>query len=340
MNDLIKRFDSAASCAGVRIRRILLNLPEDVKMKTCEIRLRCGRPLMLYGLYGAVFVTQVGRESYIATPNVVKLSINDVEECFRTLCGYSVHTHQNNICRGYVTVNYGHRAGISGTAVTSNGTVTAVKSISSINIRISKEFNGVSDELFEKIKANSWKSVIIAGPPSSGKTTLLRDLARNLASEKGGYKRTVIVDERDEIAACFDGIPQNDVGISSDVLSSYSKGEGVMIALRSMSPENIILDEIGSEDEAACVEAGLNSGVNFFLTAHASDVIDLMKRKQIKRLINSGGFDAIAFLDSSQNPSDIIEYITVGDLFDKACGRADNNSRYGNDRVLYRSKNF
>ncbi len=339
MNDLVKRFDSAANCTGIRLRRILLNLPEEIKEKTCEIRLRCGRPLMIYGLFGSAFVTQSGRESYIITRNAVISSINDVEECFRIICGYSVHTHQNSICQGYVTVASGHRAGIAGTAVVNDGVITAIKDISSVNIRISKEFKGVSDGVFEKIRENSWRSVIIAGSPSSGKTTLLRDLARNLAGEKGGYRKTLIIDERDEIAACCNGIPQNDVGVSCDVLSSYSKGEGLMIALRSMSPENIILDELGNDADAASVETGLNSGVNFFISVHASDIDELLKRKQVMRLINSGGFDAVALLDGSDNPSKVTEYVLVGDILDKISGNSDNITFNSNDRVLYRSKN-
>ncbi len=334
MNDLIRRFDSAARCTGAHIRRALLNLPENIKENTCEIRLRCGRPLMLNGLYGEVFVTSCGRESYIVTPSVMRVAISDVEECFKIVCGYSVHTHQNSICSGYVTVAGGHRAGIVGTAVASGGDITAVRDVSSINIRIAKEFKGIAENLHGRIKENGWKSVIIAGPPSSGKTTILRDLSRILSSESGGYMKTVIIDEREEIAACCNGIPQNDVGISSDVLSGYAKGEGIMIALRSLSPENIVLDEVGTEKEAEAIESGLNSGVNFFLSVHASDIKELFRRRQIVKLLNSGGFDAVVFLDSRENPSRITDYIAAGDVLDKARRCADDNAFCGVSRIL------
>lgn len=339
MNYMIKRFESAAKCTGARVRRALLNLPEAIKENTCEIRLRCGRPIMISGLYGAAFITPNGRESYIVTPSVMKASIADVEECFRIICGYSVHTHQNSICSGYVTVSGGHRAGITGNAVISADSISSVRDISSINIRIAKEFKGIADELYSQIKTNGWKSVILAGAPSSGKTTVLRDLSRILSSENGGYMKTVIIDEREEIAACCNGIPQNDVGISSDVLSGYPKGEGIMLALRSMSPENIVLDEIGTDKEVAAIESGLNSGVNFFLTVHAADLNELFRRKHIVRLLESNCFDAVVFLDGHKNPSKIVDYIAAGDIFDKACRSCNDNVFNSVSRLLCSGKN-
>jgi len=289
---------------------------------------------MINGLYGEAFITANGRESYIVTPSVMKASIADIEECFRIICGYSVHTHQNSICGGYVTVSGGHRAGITGTAVISADGISSVRDISSINIRIAKEFKGIADELYGHIKKNGWKSVILAGAPSSGKTTVLRDLARILASESGGYMKTVIIDEREEIAACCNGVPQNDIGISSDVLSGYPKGEGILTALRSMSPENIILDEIGTDKEVTAIETGLNSGVNFFLSVHAADINELFRRKHIVRLLNSNSFDAVVFLDGCKNPSKIVDYIAAGDIFDKVCGSSDDDAFGGIGRVL------
>ena len=135
--------------------------------------------------------------------------------------------------------------------------------------------------------------------------------------------KTVIIDEREEIASCCDGIPQNDIGISSDVLSGYSKDQAIMIALRSMSPQNIVLDEIGTDEEVDAIEAGLNSGVNFFLSAHAASVDELLRRKQIMRLLKSSAFDAVAVLESKEHPSRLRELISAGELIDKVNRRAD-----------------
>ncbi len=335
MNDEnINRFDSAARCTGVRIRESLLKLPDNIKSSANEIRLRSGRPVMISGLFGDMFLSKNGIVSYILTENSLKASINDIEECFKIVCSYSVYTHQSSICSGYVTVGGGHRAGVVGTAVNIGGEINAVRDISSVNIRIARQFKGIACDLFEYIKSNSSNSVLVVGPPSSGKTTVLRDLTRILSSAQGGYMKTVVIDERDEIASCCDGVPQNDIGISSDVISGYPKGRAVMIALRSMSPQKIVLDEIASDDEAAAVEAGLNAGVDFYLSAHATDEYELIRRKQIVRLLKSGSFSDIVFLEGKDNPGKISKIISAGELIDRFNRSFDSDERNNSSGVL------
>lgn len=330
----IKRFDGAAACTGKRIRSLLLNLPDSIKSQAQEIRLRCGRPVTVCGLFGVAFLLDSGRSSFICSDSTVKASITDIEECFSIACSYSVHTHSSGICAGYVTVSGGHRVGIAGTAVCERGAITGVREVSSVNIRISREFKGIADTVFENVRMNSRSGLIIAGPPSSGKTTVLRDLARLLGSEEGGYSRTVIIDEREEIAACVNGVPCNDIGITCDVLSGYPKSEAVLIALRSMSPENIIIDEIGNMQEVAAVEQGVNSGVRFVLSVHAESADDFMRRPQGVRLLETGAFGGVVFLSGSKAPSTVREYVTAGELVDKTFRSSFADGGIGAGRVL------
>lgn len=322
-----ERFNSLTKFFGQRIKSILLSVASDVKSNAQEIRLRCGRPLEIVMPDGSVFVLANSKTSYLVQQGLAIVSPNDVEECFRIVCGYSVHTHQSNICNGFVTISGGHRAGIIGTAVVNSGNISAVRDISSINIRISREFKGIAQPLFNIIAQHGFKSVIIAGAPSSGKTTVLRDLARMLSSAEGGFKHTVIIDEREEIAACSAGIPQNDVGVCCDVLSSYPKKHGLMVALRTMSPDIIVMDEVGSVDEVEDIKNGLNSGVNFFLSLHASSKADLLRRPQLVKLIQTGEFCGVALLAGKNQPSVISEFIGVGELLDEING-ADNAVRF------------
>lgn len=331
------RFDCAASCTGKRIRQLLFALPDNIKEQAYEIRLRCGRPVTVSGAFGNVFLLESGRSSFICSPSVVTASITDIEECFSIVCGHSVHTHQSGICAGYVTVSGGHRVGIGGTAVCDKGNVVSVREVSSINIRISREFKGIAEGIFENIRLNKG-GLIIAGPPSSGKTTVLRDLARLLGSEEGGYGKTVIIDEREEIAACVNGVPRNDIGITCDVLSAYPKREAVLIALRSLSPENIIIDEIGSVDEVEAVEQGLNSGVRFFLSVHASSKEDFLHRPQALRLIQTGAFSGAVFLSGSDAPSRVEEYVSAGELIDQTYRSSFADGGISDGRVLCGSK--
>lgn len=299
--DNIKRFDLAAQSLSGRLTRIFVSLDDCEKEKIREIRLRSRRPVTVITERGTEFVSPSGRLTQIYTDLTVRTDEKELEEVFRRLCGYSVHSFRDAINKGYITVAGGHRAGVAGTAVSENGKVTAVRDVCAVNLRIAREIKGAATDIYRNEFLDGLKSVIIAGPPSSGKTTILRDLVRCFSgTDRGAMYKTFVCDERGEIAACVSGIEQNDMGINSDIITSYPKAEGIMIGLRSFSPDIIVCDEIATDEEARAVEAGVNSGVCFVLSIHARDERELKTKPILKRLLTTGAFSKVILLSGKQ----------------------------------------
>ncbi len=314
MNFKEENFDSAVNILSPLLKSKLMNLNCIVKNDTYEIRLRAGKPIVLFGKYGYLFLNKSGEvsawregECYICNPEIIT-------ETFNRLCCYSVYSHIESIVNGYITFQGGHRAGITGTAVVnSEGTVTSVKDISSVNIRIARQVIGAADKIFKDIGYEN-TSLVIAGPPSSGKTTVLRDYIRQLSDR---MNKICLIDERQEIA-CMNGMfCQHDVGVNTDVLNNYPKAKGIMNAIKTMSPDIIALDEIGERDEIDGIIKGVNSGIGFLATVHASDYNDLLKRPQIKQVIDTGAFSKIVLLKSSANPGEAEGIYDVSEVRDE-----------------------
>lgn len=298
----MERFNETVALLSKPLQQLLSGLENNIKSQTYEIRLRSNRPIMLFGSYGSGFLktdqsfcTKYDKDCKICTPE-------ELRESFNRICGYSIHTHQNSINEGFVTMRGGHRAGVVGTAVCdSGGKIVSTKDISSINIRIAREIKGCAEKIAELFDRSSTGSLIIAGPPSSGKTTVLRDLIRILASTDRSYCYKIsVIDEREELAAMDGSIMGNDLGISSDILNSYPKSEAVLLAVRTMSPEIIALDEVGNTDEIKAIEQAVNTGVRFILTVHASSFDEIVTRPQIERLINTYSFDRVCLLSNEK----------------------------------------
>lgn len=317
-----KRFDSAVSIIGGVLKKHLLDLPSYIKSQTYEIRLRSGRPVILYGRYGNYFLLNSGSTG-ASTDNAFVLTPEILTDTFNRLCCYSIHSHLSSIVNGYITINGGHRAGIVGTAVVnSSGEITSLRDISGINIRVSREIIGCSDEIIDNIFSDSAKSIIIAGPPSSGKTTVLRDLVRRLSSDVYGkaYKVSV-VDERQEIACMNAGISQNDIGINSDVLDCYPKEQAIMTAIKTMSPDIIAVDEVAQKKEIEAIRLGVNSGVKFIVTIHAGDYSELICRGQVEELLNTYSFDKVVLLSACDNIGKVKAVYDVKELRDEIVRR-------------------
>lgn len=314
-----ENFSEITEYLSDRIKNILKYLPENVKNEAYEIRLRENRPLVLFGSKGAVFIGENSSYSSMDSRYGAIVTKNDIEETAAKICGYSVYSHQNEMAEGFVTFGKGHRAGFCGAAVFNGSTVSAVKNISSLNIRIAREVPGAADEILKRLYSQEkFPGIIIAGPPCAGKTTVLKNFAEQVSGKYTyGYRKTVVIDERYEMS----GI----TGANCDILRGYPKDLGIIHAMRVLSPEVIICDEISSPSEADKVIAGLNCGIKFIVSLHAKSEEDLIKKSAAKILINSGEFEYIVLLKDSFSPGQIKRIIRTEDVEYGSSGRSGNN---------------
>lgn len=259
---------------------------EDIR----EIRFNVNRPIRLVTAQKSFFI------------NDNKLSIGEIQDIFAALCEYSVHTYKNEICEGFITAEGGFRIGICGTAVYEGNKIINIKDISGLNIRIPHEVIGAADGLLPY----SGHGLLIVGPPCSGKTTILRDLAR----QKSRFEHVVIVDERMEIAGTYRGIPSFDIGNSS-VLNGFIKNDGIAVAARSMAPDSIICDEFGGEEDISSALYAMKSGVNMIASIHASDKNDLLTKPMLNKIAECSIFEHVAFLNKK---CEVYEIMKAEDL--------------------------
>ncbi len=237
---------------------------------------------------------------------------DDFDESIRRLCNFSLHSYQNELINGFITVDGGHRVGICATAVkNSKGEINSVNNISSLNIRISREISGVSDNIINTVFSNGIKSLLIIGEPSSGKTTLLRDLATRISGEEFGFMRVSVVDERSEIAKTSSASNYKSLGVGCDVLDGFPKSEGMIIALRAMGPDVIICDEIGKEEDVFAIQNVSNSGVVIIASIHSSSISELIRKPQFNKIIKTGAFEIAVVLKGKAAPGEISEIVSL-----------------------------
>ena len=306
------RFTQAIKCLSPGISKVLVPLAVRLCNSAQEIRLRLNRPLAIVCPDVTYFVTaQGGLANTIIDNAMLIVTSSDITATFNNICNYSVYTRQNEIINGFLTMFGGHRAGICGTAVTDGGKITNIRDISSINVRIAREHKGCAQKLVDTLGTFD-KGVLICGAPCSGKTTVLRDLARILSTQKG--KNVSLIDERGELSGTSSGVFQNDIGMC-DVYDSYKKSEAMMQAIRSMAPDIIVCDEIGSNEDAAAIEHSVNCGVTLVATVHASSGTELRQKENIRSIVKMGAFGKIVFLSNKDSPGKIVKIAEVGDVF-------------------------
>ena len=212
-----------------------------------------------------------------------------LEQLLSAATGHSCYSAEESLREGYVTLPGGHRIGLCGTAAMQGGCVRTIRAVSSLCIRIARQVSAAPPELVRRLNA----SALILGPPGTGKTTLLRDCVRQLSN---GGQRVCIVDERGELAACHQGVPQLDVGAHTDVLTGCPKAVGISLLLRGMRPDWIAVDEITAPEDILAMEQASYCGVRFLATAHASGPEELQKRPLYRRLCALGLFKTLWIL--------------------------------------------
>lgn len=256
-----------------------------------EIRLRTARPMQI--------VTSSGE----LLPETAPLTEKEAKELLERFCCHSVYAHGDELRNGFITLSGGIRVGVCGRPTVENGRILNMVDVHCFNIRIPRQAIGCSDSVMRFILENGEPvSTLIAAPPGGGKTTLLRDIARNVS--EGTFSKplkTAIADERGELAACVKGSPAFDVGRRTDVFELAPKAEAISLLIRSMSPQVIITDEIGGEADSEAVSEAVRCGASVIASAHASSVEELRSRKTTGKLISERVFKRVLLLQRNGN---------------------------------------
>jgi stage III sporulation protein AA len=301
--------DSILPFLPTSLKTCIVGLPQSVGNALEEIRIRERRPLEVAYRGEYAFVTPEGG----LTPEAVQAYAPSHEDCaalLELLTNHSLYSFEEELKRGYITIPGGHRIGLAGRVVLEQGEVKHLRDVSSFNIRMAREIRDAAKPFLPFLVDTAARTIhhtLIVSPPQQGKTTLARDLARLISyglwpspmpADVKGLK-VGIVDERSELAACAKGVPRFDVGPRTDVLDGCPKAEGMMMLIRSMSPQVIVADEIGRPEDAAAMKEALHAGIRIVATAHGSGLDDLRRRPVLKELIGEGFFTRFVILQKN-----------------------------------------
>ena len=306
------REESVLKIFPSRIRQALEQTELNME-KLQEIRVRVGQPLLC---------VYRGREFFLAgngkleeqEKNPVTVSGEELLETVSYVSRYSLYAFDEELRQGYITIPGGHRVGIAGKIVMEGEKIRSVRYISFLNVRLSHEKKGCADRVFPYLVKNGrFCHTLIISPPRCGKTTLLRDIIRQASNGNDllAGQNVGVVDERSEIGGSYRGVPQNDLGIRTDVLDCCPKAEGMIMLIRSMAPDIVAVDEIGDYRDSRAIETVFHCGCRLLATVHGSSMEDILKKPLLQRLVQYRCFERYIVLDQEKEAGH------VRDIFDE-----------------------
>ncbi len=285
-------FESASQALGGPFYTMLSSVGKIQRARATEITLRKDRCFCVNSERETVFFSKTGNLCSDTAFQLYRPTAAEMEECLFRLCDYSVQTHRDQLSQGYITVKGGHRAGICGNAVKdAAGKIINFSEISTIRLRIARNLVGVADQLkahFLDPNADTLRSLLIAGAPGTGKTTLLRDMANALSNARyGRFYAISAADERGELS------PE---GVCCDVIRGMPKAEAILLAVRNLRPDAVLCDEIGTAAESNALTEAVNSGVAVYASIHAGSAEELLLKPQMRILSDNRVFSKAALL--------------------------------------------
>ncbi len=291
------RQDRLFSIFPDRIRAALGEARENAETLE-EIRLRANGPL---------FVIAGSREQRLGGTEFL-VHPKELEETLQCAVRFSLYAFEEELRQGYFTLQGGHRIGVAGRVVLEQGRIRTIHPVTFLNIRIAHQMRGCADEVLPYLTepdTGKIRNTLLISPPRCGKTTLLRDLIRQVSGGSRGV--TVgVADERSEIAACYQGIPQNDVGCRTDVLDGCPKALGMMMLIRSMAPEVVAADEIGGMEDLEALRCVMNCGCRILATVHGTSVEDLKKKPGLREFLQERRFERYLVLGNTCGPGTVL----------------------------------
>ena len=311
-----------------QIRSFLLNSEIDLK-KIQEIKIRTGKPFMVQCDEEEVILRGTTNSVYIA-------SEADLREMLGYISNYSLYAYEEEMRQGFITIEGGHRIGICGQTIVENGRIRNLRHISSINVRIAHEVKGCAENVFPHlIEKEKIVHTLIISPPRCGKTTMLRDLIRLISDGNKLIKgQTVgVVDERSEIGGCYRGVAQNQLGIRTDILDRCPKAEGMLMLIRSMGPEVIAVDEIGTVEDVHAIDYAMHCGCTIIATVHGKSLDEIRNKPVLGKLVNEKQFKRYVVLGKQKGIG------SVEEIYDENSRRLI-DYRSNNDRGEYESEHI